>query len=189
MRKSRQLLRGDPQKEYLRIQNELVTGWTYANPLPELVERMGKIRSQLDPVWLATVRTCTTPPAPIDVGRLLPNIAPLAKTTVRLNPRPGSAANDVSKMGGVFLWPKDETWPHCEDHDSAFVAALQLRKEDFPEVEFRPGTDLMQVLWCPNDHEPGYCPDVRVIWRKRADVVDPVEVHPKPAPHEVDYTE
>jgi hypothetical protein len=110
----------------------------------------------------------------------MPELAPLAKTTVRLNPRPGSAAQGASKIGGLFLWPKDEEWPRCEEHNSAYVAAMQLRKEDFPEVEFRRETDLMQVLWCPNNHQPGYCPDVRVFWRQTGAVADPVEVHPDP---------
>lgn len=172
--------RGDPQAEYLYIQAELVRNWSYSNPWPELIDRLVILRPQLDPAWLATVRTCTTPPPPVNIAKFAPELIPLAKTTVRLNPRPGSAAPDASKIGGLFLWPKDEAWPRCKKHKSAFVTALQLRKEDFPEVKFQPGTDLMQLLWCPNDHKAGFCPDVQIFWRKRNAVTNPVDVHPDP---------
>jgi hypothetical protein len=118
----------DPAAEYLRIQGDLVAGWTYANPLPELVDRLVILRPQIDPEWLAAVRTCTTPSPPVNVAELMPELAPLAKTTVRLNPRPGSAAQGASKIGGLFLWPKDEEWPRCEEHNSAYVAAMQLSR-------------------------------------------------------------
>lgn len=168
------------REKYLQIQSELVAGWTYANPLPELVDQLVELRPKLEPEWLATVRTCTTPPPPVDIGRLAPAMAPLTKMTVRLNPRPGTAASDANKIGGLFLWPKDEPWPNCDQHKSAFITALQVRKEDYPEVEFQPGTDLMQVLWCPNDHESGCCPTVRVVWRERAGVIHAGDAHPEP---------
>ena len=172
------------QAEYLRLQAELVAGWTYTNPMVDVVARMGTLRPKLSLDWLATVRTCTTPPSPVDVAALIPEFRALEKTTVRLNPRPGSTGPADSKIGGLFLWPQDQEWPHCDEHESAYVAALQIKKADFPEVVFPEETDLMQVLWCPNDHEPGYCPAVRVVWRKQADVTKPVNEHPVSKPEE-----
>jgi hypothetical protein len=178
----------DPQADYLKLQAELVQRWTFADPLPDLVAQMRALRPDLDPDWLATVRTCTTPPAPVDVAALLPTLRGLAKTTVRLNPRPGTAEPAASKIGGLFLWPQEEEWPRCDDHEGAYAPALQIAKADFPEVAFPKGTDLMQVLWCPNDHEPGYCPHVRVFWRKGATVRKPVAEHPAPTKEEGSYT-
>ena len=171
---------GDPQTEYLKLQADLVRRWSYADPLPEVTAKMASLRPALDLNWLATIRTCTTPPSPVDVASLLPEFRKLARTTVRLNPRPGTNEPEASKIGGLFLWPQDEEWPSCKEHDRAFVPALQIAKADFPEVEFPRGADLMQILWCPNDHEPGYCPDVRVVWRSRASVKKPVDKHPEP---------
>jgi hypothetical protein len=49
------------------------------------------------------------------------------------------------------------------------VPVLQIRSQDIPEILFPPGTDLLQVLWCPNDHEEcGFGPAVNVFWRGAA---------------------
>ncbi|MFH8439777.1 hypothetical protein ACH4D3_00915 [Streptomyces sp. NPDC018026] len=55
----------------------------------------------------------TTPPRPVDVTALFPQLAPLARTATRLHPRPGSATVHDSSVGGPLLWPADEPWPHC----------------------------------------------------------------------------
>ncbi|MFK4103973.1 hypothetical protein ACI2L1_28615 [Streptomyces sp. NPDC019531] len=61
----------------------------------------------------------TTPPRPLDVTALFPQLAPLARTATRLHPRPGSPTVHDSSVGGPLLWPADEPWPHCEGpHDS-----------------------------------------------------------------------
>jgi Domain of unknown function (DUF1963) len=98
----------------------------------------------------------------------------LAKTTVRLHPRRGKPADHGSKIGGTFLWPADEKWPECDKHQCSLVTALQLREEDVPEVGFKGASDLFQVLWCPNDHEPGYGPSPQVFWRKQAEINNPL---------------
>src|SRR5262249_20164871 len=91
----------------------------------------------------------TTPPPNVDV-EAIPDLAQLRKTTVRLHPRFGDEpALDQTKMGGSFLWPKDEPWPRCPDHEVPYVTVLQLRAEQFPEIAFYPGTNLFQLLWCP----------------------------------------
>ena len=86
-------------------------------------------------------------------------------------------------MGGPLLWPADEPWPMCEgpelfDHypDAPAEAAvplvpiLQLFADDLPELPFPTGTDLLQVLWCPFDHDPWCSPRPELRWRRRADI-------------------
>ncbi|MFJ9041872.1 hypothetical protein ACIRF8_35605 [Streptomyces sp. NPDC102406] len=57
----------------------------------------------------------TTPPRPLDVTVLFPDLAPLARTATRLHPRPGAPSVYDSSVGGPLLWPADEPWPHCEE--------------------------------------------------------------------------
>ncbi|MCX5077824.1 hypothetical protein OG321_35805 [Streptomyces sp. NBC_00424] len=56
----------------------------------------------------------TTPPRPLEVAELFPQLAPLERTATRLHPRPGSPTPHDSSVGGPLLWPADEPWPHCE---------------------------------------------------------------------------
>ncbi|MFI9206059.1 hypothetical protein [Streptomyces sp. NPDC053048] len=56
----------------------------------------------------------TTPPRPVDVTAVLPQLAPLARTATRLHPRPGSPSPHDSSVGGPLLWPTDEPWPYCD---------------------------------------------------------------------------
>ncbi|MFE6911989.1 hypothetical protein [Streptomyces erythrochromogenes] len=55
----------------------------------------------------------TTPPRPLDVIAVFPQLASLARTATRLHPRPGSPTQHDSSVGGPLLWPADEPWPHC----------------------------------------------------------------------------
>ncbi|MFH8367450.1 hypothetical protein [Streptomyces sp. NPDC018031] len=142
------------------------------------------------------------PPAPLaDV----PALAPFARAAVRLDPVPPGAASGAapdgggpgptadgtapspyeSSLGGPLLWPEDESWPVCREAGRAFleghptavpmVPVVQLRAEDAPGGWWPPGTDLLQILWCPNDHEgaghDGPVLDIR--WRAAAEVRRP----------------
>lgn len=64
----------------------------------------------------------TTPPRPVEVTAIFPELAPLARPAIRLHPRPGSPSTGESSVGGPLLWPAEEPWPHCEgEHlDSGF---------------------------------------------------------------------
>lgn len=58
-------------------------------------------------------------------------------------------------------------------------AARETR--DVPELPFPDGTDLFQLLWCPNDHdEPWYGPKPVTVWRKAADVTAVLAGPPEP---------
>ena len=61
---------------------------------------------------MAFVRT--TPPRPVDVPAVFPELASLARPAIRLHPRPGEPSVKESSVGGPLLWPADEPWPHCE---------------------------------------------------------------------------
>ncbi|OKJ88810.1 hypothetical protein AMK31_07565 [Streptomyces sp. TSRI0107] len=56
----------------------------------------------------------TTPPRPVDVTAVFPQLAPLARTATRLHPYPGAPSPQDSSVGGPLLWPADEPWPHCD---------------------------------------------------------------------------
>jgi hypothetical protein len=145
------------------------------------------------------VRTTRAPR--FDVAALFPEMAALAKQTVRLHPRPGpEPVVNASKLGGQILWPADEEWPVCTEpewrreedtsppHQHIYIPVLQLRRDEFPELEFPGDADLFQLLWCPNDHEdPFIAPVCKVYWRKEAEVTEPVADMPHPAPVEADY--
>uniref|UniRef100_A0AAU2VR31 DUF1963 domain-containing protein n=1 Tax=Streptomyces sp. NBC_00008 TaxID=2903610 RepID=A0AAU2VR31_9ACTN len=59
--------------------------------------------------------TRTTPPRPLDVEALFPELAAYRGTTTRLHPRPGSPDVSASSVGGPMLWPAAEPWPLCSE--------------------------------------------------------------------------
>lgn len=179
--------RGDARAELLRVQCELVRMWSWQDERLDLAERLAELRQNFDPDWIAEVRSCTTPRPRIDVVGLFPELRSYARTAVRLHPRQGKAPQDASKMGGLFLWPKEEPWPHCERDRVPFTPVLQIRREDVASLPFPGGTDLLQVIWCAMGHEDlGWSYESRLIWRRREDVKHPIEWIP-PVPGERDY--
>jgi hypothetical protein len=57
----------------------------------------------------------TTPPRPLDIEALFPELAAHRGTCTRLHPRPGTPTPYESSVGGPLLWPVDEPWPTCEE--------------------------------------------------------------------------
>jgi hypothetical protein len=115
----------------------------------------------------------TTPPPAVEIGKVVPELKPLAKVTTRLHPRYGDEPKpNESKLGGRFLWPGDEPWP--TSGDVRLVPVLQLRAEDAPpQFDFRPGTDLLQLLWCPRAERKPV-----IAWRKRSAVTGDLAPYP-----------
>lgn len=149
-----------------------------------------------------------TPPRLVDVTQRYPELADYARHTTRLHPRRGEPQVYQSSIGGPLLWPSREPWPTCttpwwsHEADDYFqphhvpnplVAVLQLFAADAPTINFPPGTDLLQVFWCPVHHidlpdqEGAYAPAVRLIWRDAAVAVKGGITHP-PSPVDVDDT-
>ncbi|MEU7342000.1 hypothetical protein [Streptomyces sp. NPDC007074] len=60
----------------------------------------------------------TTPPRPLDVEALFPELSAYRGTTTRLHPRPGRPDVVDSSVGGPLLWPTDEPWPVCTEAHS-----------------------------------------------------------------------
>ncbi|WP_089104876.1 hypothetical protein [Streptomyces hyaluromycini] len=180
----------------------------------------------------------TTPPRPVDIASVFPELAPLARQAVRLHPRPGEPTVHESSVGGPLLWPADDEWPVCtkEHHHygdlpvslddvrqsralleaawlrprapredllspdqrayldeldtghpphpgpNALLPVAQLYLRDIPGLAGPEGTDLLQVLWCPLDHDEGM-PAAHLVWRDSgsvgkllADPPEPVDV-------------
>jgi hypothetical protein len=64
---------------------------------------------------------------------------------------------------------------------SPLVGVLQLYACDVPELPFPDRTDLLQLLWCPNDHgEPWWGPCPVAVWRRAAEVTEPLATPPAP---------
>jgi hypothetical protein len=146
--------------------------------------------------------TRTTPKPPVDLAREIPGIAEFARPTTRLHPRPGEPSAQDSHLGGPLLWPADEAWPRCArqqdlpegsgipERPVAEVAVAQLYARDVPSLPFPPGKDLLQVLWCPNDHdepEYGFAPAVDIFWRNSAEVKRVLAKPPTPEISEEEY--
>ncbi|MEU8776888.1 hypothetical protein [Streptomyces sp. NPDC048606] len=75
--------------------------------------------------------TRTTPPRPVDVTAVFPELAPLARTATRLHPRPGAPSPRDSSIGGPLLWPADEPWPRCDaphDGGSDWLDAVRVNR-------------------------------------------------------------
>jgi hypothetical protein len=132
-----------------------------------------KSLAELAKAKVPTGATFTTPKPLADVPAVFPDLKSLSKVAVRLHPRfsdePGP---DATKVGGRFLWPAAEAWPTDPERKVPLVGVIQVRAEDAPppvQFPFRPGTDLLQVLWSPVQagRQP---PAVTLVWRERAKV-------------------
>lgn len=151
----------------------------------------------------------TTRKAPYDVTGIIESLLDCQKITVRLHPRRQESEPSLrsSKLGGRFLWPASEPWPHCTEpeyalsgeidwsdwsniyttnvwpaehprHNDVYVGVLQLRANEFPEVEFPEGKDLFQLLWCPRDHLNDIV--YRVFWRRESEIEEILDI-PSPS--------
>ncbi|WP_258017470.1 DUF1963 domain-containing protein [Streptomyces noursei] len=146
--------------------------------------------------------TRTTPARPVDVEALFPELARYRREAVRLHPRAGDPGVEDSSIGGPLLWPQTEPWPYC-DHahphtacvpekpgPQPMVPVLQLYAADLPDIvpapPFPEGKDVLQVLWCPFDHEPDYMPRPQICWRDRHAVAAAQYVTPPPRPEGAD---
>jgi hypothetical protein len=90
--------------------------------------------------------TRTTPPRPLDVEALFPELAAYRGTTTRLHPRPGSPDASASSVGGPLLWPADEPWPVCaEPHGRRFGRR---------PADIRQARQLVAARWAHDPRSP-----------------------------------
>jgi hypothetical protein len=86
---------------------------------------------------------------------------------------------------GVALYPDGSITTRVSDSrppdpPSPLVCLLQLYARDVPDLPFPDGTDLLQVLWCPNEHGLPWCgPRPEAFWRRASDVASMLR-HPPP---------
>ncbi|GIF63271.1 hypothetical protein Ais01nite_13060 [Asanoa ishikariensis] len=69
--------------------------------------------------------TRTTPPRPVDIAELFPELREHSAMATRLHPRPGAPTAADSSVGGPLLWPADEPWPVCTDGAAHYIHALR----------------------------------------------------------------
>ncbi|MFG1989738.1 hypothetical protein ACGFJ7_07105 [Actinoplanes sp. NPDC048988] len=96
---------------------------------------------------------------------------------------------EVTDAERAELPGNDYSEPHAAARQAiAFVPVAQLYRRDVPGIDWPAGADLLQVLWCPLDHEStGYNPRVELRWRRAADVGATLESVPQPAVVNEDY--
>jgi hypothetical protein len=82
--------------------------------------------------------------------------------------------------GGPVVGHRATHRPH--PRPNPMLALAQLRADDIPDLPRPGGTDLLQVLWCPDHHheEAGF--SVHLRWRREADVAGPFA---EPPPSEI----
>ncbi|MBB5866825.1 hypothetical protein F4553_000204 [Allocatelliglobosispora scoriae] len=69
--------------------------------------------------------TRTTPPRPLDIEGLFPELGEHSATATRLHPRPGAPTAADSSVGGPLLWPAGESWPVCTDGADHYISELR----------------------------------------------------------------
>jgi hypothetical protein len=89
----------------------------------------------------------TTPPPPLDITAVFPELGPLGRRAIRLHPRAGTPDRNDSSLGGPLLWPAEEPWPVC---DGWLVTERRepLAPEDFQR--FRAIQDAAHSRWRPD---------------------------------------
>jgi hypothetical protein len=92
----------------------------------------------------------TTPPPPLDITGVFPELGALARSTTRLHPHADAPGPNDSSLGGPLLWPAAEPWPVCrgqllgERREPIAPADLQRFQEiqDAAQARWRPGQAL-----------------------------------------------
>ncbi|MFI0724658.1 hypothetical protein [Streptomyces sp. NPDC021224] len=137
-------------------------------------------------------------PSDAEILAALPELASFGREAVLLDPARGHPGVRDSSIGGPLLWPADEPWPVCSGPDEeepsgvpavAMVPVAQIYARDVPGPWWPAGTDLLQVLWCPNEHwdapanQADVSPIVELRWRQVADVDEHLVGPPHPVRH------
>jgi hypothetical protein len=93
----------------------------------------------------------------------VPELAKYAQTAVRLHPRRGKVADlGASKIGGTFLWPKNEPWPTCPVQKKLYAVMGTWETEKFRRLFSETGTGDGYTFYqwvlstCPGNKLGGY---------------------------------
>jgi hypothetical protein len=101
--------------------------------------------------------------AEITAARQRPGYAGYLEAIAKLATEiPGFEGVNRATRSALGRQPRAEATP--------LVPVAQLRAADVPDLAPPPGADLLQVLWCPNDHDcgEGLAPAVSIRWRAEA---------------------
>ncbi|MEV1119333.1 hypothetical protein AB0I91_30135 [Actinosynnema sp. NPDC049800] len=133
--------------------------------------------------------TCAEHAGPTLYGATVPDVVArrriLAQAWAR--PRP-DGADLLTEEEEVVVDRVDSGAEIAQDGPTPMVPVAQLHARDVPGLPRPDGADLLQVLWCPFDHEDdGYLPSTVLRWRVAADVTDPLTDPPRPAAVEEHY--
>ncbi len=79
----------------------------------------------------------------------------------------------------------DSSVDEWHEGPNAMLPVAQLYVRDVPLLRPPGQADLLQVLWCPFEHEPEYKPPTELFWRSAAEVTD-IRAAP-PGPFAVEY--
>jgi hypothetical protein len=94
--------------------------------------------------------TYRTPPRPLDVVSLFPELATTARTATRLHPRPGDPTAHDNSVGGPMLWPAEEAWPTCAEkhrtHALTTLRDVRTRRRILAAAWRRPRTPTTNLL-------------------------------------------
>ncbi|UWE12239.1 hypothetical protein [Actinacidiphila bryophytorum] len=119
----------------------------------------------------------------------VPEVAAFARPAVRLHPRQAEPTAEQSSAGGPLLWPEHEAWPTCDGHQGRpreLAPLVQLFKHDLPADRALPdwmfpgSSDLLHILWCPEEHGEARLPTARLAWRNASALVDASARLPEP---------
>ncbi|MFF3489203.1 hypothetical protein ACFYXC_39085 [Streptomyces sp. NPDC002701] len=76
--------------------------------------------------------TRTTPPRPLDLAAVFPELAGLSRSVTRLHSRSGMPTVGDSSVGGPLLWPQEEPWPTCtRSHEVYEVVELEAVRAEY----------------------------------------------------------
>lgn len=131
----------------------------------------GPLRWPADAAW----PTCTVPHAGFERVPAPPGIRSVHQAAQWAMATPGIALVENDENGRFF---GNRHVSHLPDPPVPLIPVLQLYARDVPDLPFPRDTDLLQVLWCPNNHGmPWAGPHPITIWR-RADTVAGPPVEP-----------
>ncbi len=101
----------------------------------------------------------------IDLPAIIPEIRAFARRAVRLHPVPAKKGSLAAcEVGGYFSVSKKQPWPTCSEHHCPMVGIMELRAPRKMLPVLKRYGDLLQVFWCPEDHDPIYGPMPYLRW-------------------------
>ncbi|QES33190.1 hypothetical protein DEJ48_07055 [Streptomyces venezuelae] len=110
-------------------------------------------------------------------SRWRPDERPPAYTPEEEALRERAAARLAERLDSGLAWPAECPVP--------LLPVAQLFLRDVPLLRPPGRADLLQVLWCPYEHEPDCKPSAVLVWRSAAEVGDILAAPPEP--YEADY--